>query len=229
MKALEDMDELMAEYDFIKWIGHASFMLDVGVTKIYIDPFRLSKDFGKADVIFITHSHFDHLSIDDIRKIAKDDTVILAPEDAAKKVSMWNAIAVKPYDKGEAKGVRYEAVRAYNVKPERLSYHPKDNNWLGYVIDVGDTKVYHAGDTDAVEEMKGLRTDIALLPMGGTYTMDVDEMAKAAGMINAKTIVPMHYKALLGKEGSAKAEEKIREKLDNIMIMKEIQEPYYSF
>jgi len=216
------------EFDFLKWIGHASFMIE-GEKRIYIDPFKLSKSFGDADIIFITHSHFDHLSIDDIRKVATKETIVVAPTEAKSKLASFNTFLAEPMKKYNLNGVEFETVNAYNVKKERLNFHPKQNNWLGYIINAGGKRIYHAGDTDFIDEMKSIKCDLALLPIGGTYTMNVEEAIEAAKAIDAKYFAPMHYKALLGREGSKEAEDKFKKGVKNSILLKEVQEPSYSF
>jgi len=215
-------------FEFVKWIGHAAFLLE-DKQRIYIDPYKLSRNFGSADVIFITHSHYDHLSIDDIKKVAGPETIIVAPAEAKSKLAGFKTELVEPLKKYSIKGVDFETVPAYNVKKERLNFHPKANNWVGYIINVNDKRIYHAGDTDKIEEMKGIRCDLALLPIGGTYTMDLNEAVEATKLINANYFAPMHYKILLGREGSAEAEKRFSSLVKNSIIFKEIQEPSYSF
>jgi len=216
------------EFDFLKWIGHAAFIIE-GEKRIYIDPFKLSKNFGEADIIFITHSHFDHLSIDDIKKVAKKETTIVAPTEAKSKLASFNTFLVEPMKKYNINGVEFETVYAYNVKKERLNFHPKQNNWLGYIINAEGKRIYHAGDTDFIDEMKNIKCDLALLPIGGTYTMGVEEAIEATNAIDAKYFAPMHYKALLGREGSKEAADKFKKEVKNSILLKEAQEPSYSF
>jgi len=216
------------EFDFLKWIGHASFMIE-GEKRVYIDPFKLSKSFGDADIIFITHSHFDHLSIDDIKKVATKETIVVAPTEAKSKLASFNTFLAEPMKKYNLDGVEFETVNAYNVKEERLNFHPKQNNWLGYIINAGGKRIYHAGDTDFIDEMKSIKCDLALLPIGGTYTMSVEEAIEATKAIDAKYFAPMHYKALLGREGSKEAEDKFKKEVKNSILLKEVQEPSYSF
>ncbi|MGC8662761.1 MAG: MBL fold metallo-hydrolase [Candidatus Micrarchaeia archaeon] len=216
------------EMNFVKWIGHASFLIE-GKQTIYIDPFKLSKNFGVADIIFITHSHFDHLSVSDISKIAGPSTIVIAPGEAKEKLKDFNVFAVEPQKKYDIKEIEFETIPAYNTKKERLGFHPKSNGWVGYVINVNSKSIYHAGDTDKVIEMQSIECDLALLPAGGTYTMDANEASEAASIIKARYVAPMHYKALLGKEGSAALEEKFRNDVKNSIILKEVQEPSYSF
>ncbi|MGC8776366.1 MAG: MBL fold metallo-hydrolase [Candidatus Micrarchaeia archaeon] len=215
-------------FEFVKWIGHAAFLLE-GEQRIYIDPYKLSRNFGHADIIFITHSHYDHLSLDDIRKVADPETVIVAPAEAKGKLIGFDTQLVEPLKEYSIKGVDFDTVPAYNVKKERLNFHPKANNWVGYIININGKRIYHAGDTDKIEEMKDVKCDLALLPMGGTYTMDINEAIEATKLIKAAYFAPMHYKILLGKEGSVEAEKKFSSLVKNSIIFKEVQEPSYSF
>jgi len=216
------------EFDFLKWIGHAAFIIE-GEKRIYIDPFKLSKSFGDADIVFITHSHFDHLSVDDIKKVATKETIIVAPTEAKSKLASFNTFLAEPMKKYNLEGVEFETVHAYNVKKERLNFHPKQNNWLGYIINAEGKRIYHAGDTDFIEEMKSIKCDLALLPIGGTYTMSVEEAIEATKAIDARYFAPMHYKALLGREDSKKAEDTFQKEVKNSILLKEVQEPSYSF
>ncbi|MGC8699468.1 MAG: MBL fold metallo-hydrolase [Candidatus Micrarchaeia archaeon] len=215
-------------FEFVKWIGHAAFLIE-GEQRIYIDPYKLSRNFGSANVIFITHSHYDHLSLDDIKRIAGPETTIVAPAEAGSKLAGFKTELVEPLKKYSVNGVDFETVPAYNVKKERLSFHPRANNWVGYIINANGKRIYHAGDTDKIEEMKNIKCDLALLPIGGTYTMDLNEAVEATKLINASYFAPMHYKILLGKKGSEDAEKRFSSLVKNSIIFKEIQEPSYSF
>ncbi|MCL5434274.1 MAG: MBL fold metallo-hydrolase [Candidatus Marsarchaeota archaeon] len=215
----------------IKWIGHASFIVECGSQVLAIDPFRIEATPEKgADIVLVTHPHFDHCSKDDIRKVAGRDAVIVAPQGCIEEDAGFKVEISRPGFKKAFGEVVVKAVPAYNIKPERLSYHPKAKGWVGYVIEYKGSRLYHAGDTDAIPEMKELgEMDYALLPIGGTYTMGVDEAIKAAETIAAKHAVPMHYKNLLGKEGSEAAESKFTSKVEGALVMSEIQKPTYSF
>ncbi len=220
-------------YDIDKslfWIGHASFYLKCGDYTLFIDPFGISAEVSrtKADLILVTHAHFDHFSKKDMGSVSKKDTEIITSTQTLEE-KKGIRIARPGYNE-YFHGVKIEAVPAYNVNRERLGFHPKANQWVGYVIETDGTRIYHSGDTDLIPEMGNMADiDYALLPMGGTYTMDVDETIKAAEVIGAKTVIPMHYKNLLGVEGSRKAEEKLKSKLKNVRVLKEVQEPTYSF
>lgn len=217
------------EYSFLQWLGHAGFRLEVKGKRVFIDPFRIGEMKEHADLIFITHSHFDHLNIDDIRKVADENTIFVAPEEAAPKLEYKKVVAVKPGERRTILGIEFETVDAYNTDKEKLKFHPHENRWVGYVINVEGKRVYHAGDTDLTEEMKGVKADLALIPVGGTYTMDIEEGLAATKSIKARNFAPMHYKALLGKEGSEKLEKRFEESVDNSIIMEEKFEPFYSF
>ncbi len=221
----------MERYDNIFWVGHACFYIKVHDTTIFIDPFRVSdKIKEKADIILITHAHYDHNSKADIDKVRKDSTKFVAAPKCLDLKDYKGLELSKPGFKTKFNGIGIEAVSAYNSNSERLKYHPKVENWVGYILDVDGTRIYHAGDTDFIPEMNRIKDiDVALLPMGGTYTMAVDEAIDAANAIKPKTLVPMHYKMLLGMEGSKQLEDKIRSKISNAMIMKEVQDPIYSF
>jgi L-ascorbate metabolism protein UlaG (beta-lactamase superfamily) len=136
-----------------------------------------------------------------------------------------DVLAVEPNKDYEIDGIKFRTVPAYNISKE---FHPRANGWVGYIIDANGTKVYHAGDTDATEEMKKVKADILLLPVGGHYTMDLEDAIKIASIVKAQSLVPMHYRGLLGEEGSRKAEEELRKRVKNILILEQIQEPYYS-
>jgi len=183
----------------IEWLGHATFRLAKAGKIVYIDPWKI-KSKETADVICVTHSHYDHLSVEDVKKLQGKDTIVVATADSAKMLS-GNVKIVKPGDKIEANGVKVEAVAAYNINKQ---FHPKANGWVGYVITLPDgTRFYHAGDTDYIPEMKAVKADIAAFPIGGTYTMNAQEAAKAANEIRSKVAIPMHWGTIIGNESDA--------------------------
>ena len=212
----------------VKWIEHAAFLLEIGTKSVYIDPFRLRSgaSLPRADVVFVTHDHFDHLNDDAIAQIAVATTQFVAPSAAAAQLCGRNVLVVSPNQSYSVDGIRFRTVPAYNLHKE---YHPKSGGMVGYIIDMGGMSVYHAGDTDFIDEMRSIEVDVALLPIGGTYTMDVIDAAAAAKAIRAKAYVPMHYRALLGKDGSAKAEEEFRKRVPKTVLLEQIQTPFYSF
>ena len=217
---------------FLKWIDHAGFLMEVGGKRVYIDPYRIVRDMPKADVIFVTHSHHDHLSEEAIDKIATGKTQFVAPKESAEKLTGRDTLLVEPGKSYTVQGIAFTTVAAYNVNKFRspgVPYHPKASGMVGYVIDAGGTGVYHAGDTDATEEVLRVETDVALLPIGGTYTMTLAEAIAATRKIRADVFVPMHYKAVLGQEGSRKAEDEFKRMVRKGVVLKQVQEPYYSF
>ena len=181
----------------ISWLGHDAFRFE-GEAVLYTDPFMLEGGPGTliADIILITHEHYDHCSPEDIAKIQGPDTVIVATPDCAGKIKEdvdvrpENLRIVKPGDTLEVSGVSIEAVASYNTNKK---FHPKDNNWVGYIFTIGGKRVYHAGDTDRIPEMKDIKCDIALLPVSGTYVMTAGEAVSAALDIKPGLAIPMHY------------------------------------
>lgn len=177
----------------IKWLGHASFKIDANGIVIYTDPYK--GDYSeKADLILVSHSHSDHCDPSKIAEASKTGTVIIAPEDCASKIE-GRITTLKPQQETTFNNVKISAVEAYNIKRFRspgVPFHPK-NLGVGYLIKVEGKTIYHAGDTDFIPEMKDLgHIDVALLPSGGTYTMDNVDAAEAATAINPVTVIPMH-------------------------------------
>jgi L-ascorbate metabolism protein UlaG (beta-lactamase superfamily) len=187
----------------LTWLGHASFKLKAGEKIIYIDPWKVKKD--EADLILITHSHFDHLSPDDVRRVQKKETVIVATRDSASKVK-GDIRIMKPGEKITVDDIEIETIPAYNIGK---SYHPKTSGWVGFIISVGGSRIYHAGDTDAIPEIKKLNVDVALLPIGGTYTMTAEEAADIANEFKPKLVVPMHWGTIVGSLGDAERFKKL--------------------
>lgn len=181
----------------IVWLGHDGFRIDAS-TCIYIDPYQI--DGGKpADLLLITHEHFDHCSPEDVAKIQQPGTVIITEKDSAKKLS-GDVRVMTPGERLLLDGLTVEAVPAYNTNKD---YHPKANKWLGFIIDIDGVRIYHAGDSDYIPEMKDLEVDIALLPVSGTYVMNADEAVEAALAIKPKLAIPMHYGAIVGDQSDA--------------------------
>jgi L-ascorbate metabolism protein UlaG (beta-lactamase superfamily) len=183
------------------WFKQSAFLWKGDGLVVYIDPWGVTTD-DPADAIFITHAHFDHFSHEDIEKIRKDGTQIVAPADVARELS-GDVTPVGPGDSVEAAGVKAQVVPAYNIAEERLEAHPKANRWVGYVFNLGSNTYYHAGDTDHFPELSELRADVAFLPIGGTYTMDHAEAAGLARAIGPQIAVPMHYGFVVGTPADA--------------------------
>jgi L-ascorbate metabolism protein UlaG (beta-lactamase superfamily) len=184
------------EYQHIHWFEQSAFRIEDGALQIYIDPFKLPAGLPKADVIFITHAHFDHFSMEDITKIQGKHTMIVAPKDVSSQFED-SALGVDPGKDYTIGALKVTAVPAYNIDKK---FHPKENKWVGYSITLSNgQKIYHAGDTDFIPEMKNIITDIAMLPCDGTYTMTATEAAEAANIIKPKVLIPMHLGEGLGK------------------------------
>jgi L-ascorbate metabolism protein UlaG (beta-lactamase superfamily) len=176
----------------INWLGHDGFRIDAAKT-IYIDPYQIS-DGPEADLILITHEHFDHCSPEDVAKIQHPGSVIVTEKDSAPKLS-GDVRVVTVGESLSIDNIQIEAVPAYNTNKD---FHPKSKGWLGFIVDIDGVKVYHAGDTDFIPEMNDFNTDIALLPVSGTYVMTADEAVEAALAIDPKIAIPMHYGAIVG-------------------------------
>ena len=178
----------------VKWINHASFRIQGKDATLYIDPWKISGSPHDADVIFVSHSHYDHLSPPDIKEISKDDTAIVAPADVIAQLHARNAIA--PGESLTIKGVTIEAVAAYNIGK---AFHPRGNAWCGAVFAIDGKRIYYAGDTDLIPEMSDLKdVDLAMLPIGGTYTLNANEAAKACKAIGPKAALPYHFGDIVG-------------------------------
>lgn len=216
----------------IKWFGHASFsFIDRGGNRIYyVDPFDLKlTELAKADLVFITHAHPDHFSPNDLKKIVKEDTVIIAPPDILAQIDrdVDLKLAVEPNRSYDIKGFQFQTIPAYNNHPDKLNFHPQAKHWVGYIFALNGKKIYHAGDTDFIDEMKNLKDlqlDVAMLPIGGHYTMDVEEASKAANEIAAKVTVPMHYRRL-NSGNYQELEEKFKKLVTNseVFVLEELR------
>ena len=187
---------------------------------IYIDPFKIDKPYKDADYVFCTHSHYDHFSPEDIEKVKKDNTVFIVTEDIKEKAETLygkeNVFAVEPDNIYYINGLCFKTTYAYNIDK---AFHPKENKWVGYMIEIKHKKYYIAGDTDNIEEIQDIECDIALLPIGGTYTMDYQEAAILANRIKADIIIPTHYGCIVGeKDDGEKFKELIKNKEVNILI-----------
>ncbi|MBN1275255.1 MBL fold metallo-hydrolase [Candidatus Woesearchaeota archaeon] len=173
---------------------------------IYFDPFKLPREgsLPKADVLFITHPHYDHCSVEDVRRVVQKKTEIVTVPDTQSKLSRLDVAAVhlvRPGQELSVRGLSVRAVPAYNNDKE---FHPKENEWVGFVVSVEDVSVYFAGDTDLTPEMQQLpRIDVAFLPVSGTYVMTAEEAAKAAMLIQPQVAVPMHYGSVVGSSQDA--------------------------
>ena len=179
------------------WLGHDAFRIDAGPT-IYFDPFQIQTG-PPADIIFISHDHYDHCSPEDIAKIRGPETVIVTCTSCTKQLTGAVQV-VAPGDSLTVKGIQVQAVQAYNTNKK---FHPKKNGWLGFIILLDGVRVYHAGDTDLIPEMQDIQADIALLPVSGTYVMTPEEAAQAALTLKPSLAIPMHYGSLVGERADA--------------------------
>ena len=175
------------------WFKQSAYRWDGDGLTVYIDPWGIPDDAPPADAVLITHAHFDHFVMEDIDRVRKDDTVFVAPRDVAAELS-GDVHPVAPGDRIDVRGLKGEAVSAYNAVEGRQDNHPKANGWVGYVVDLGGTRCYHAGDTDHLPELEAVPADLAFLPIGGAgYTMNGREAAGLAKAIGPQVAVPMHY------------------------------------
>lgn len=201
----------MFEFNKIKihWYGHDTFVLEKGI-KICIDPYRLTKALD-ADLILISHNHFDHLSMDDLKKFNMKNTIILTANECKEQLSNSDAkqmLTLLPGEEKTVSGVKIKAVSAYNIdkiNPDtKKPFHPKEDNKIGFVVTIEGTTIYHTGDSDFISEMIDLRPDVLLVPVSGTYVMTAKEAAKAVEKIKPKVAIPMHYGSIVGSEADAK-------------------------
>ncbi len=198
--------------DKIYRVNHDCFRIE-GDQILYTDPFHLPEGLPKADIILISHEHFDHCSPEDLAKIDKPDTVYVATTDCQELIPGLVKV-VKPGDQLEVQGVPIEAVAAYNTDKH---YHPQAAGHVGYVFEMGGSRIYFAGDTDFIPEMKNLQVDIALLPVSGTYVMTAEQAVEAARAIGAKISIPMHYGDIVGSTEDA---EKFHKLYDGKSVIK---------
>ncbi len=186
----------------LTWIDHASFRI-AGTRVIYIDPWKMpdGEQGGDGDLVIVSHTHHDHCSPDDIRRVLKPGRDILAPADVV--ASLGDGYAAGPGERITLGDVTVETVRAYNPNKK---FHPHEKNWLGFVLGLDGVRIYYAGDTDLIDEMGELRDiDVALLPVGGTYTMNPDEAAEACRRIQPALAIPYHYGDIVGTADDAQA------------------------
>ena len=163
--------------DRFKWLKNSSFLYD-GDIKVYLDPWGVPGGSPRADVIFVTHAHDDHFSVEDIEKVRQEHTRLATTADVAEELS-GSVEIVTPGDALELAGISVDVVPAYNSAPDRQNFHPQAKGWVGYVFTLEGTRIYHAGDTDAIPEMEAIDCDIAFLPIGGTFTMTAEEVVDA--------------------------------------------------
>ncbi len=200
-----------------------SIRITSGETVIYIDPFEMEAEPHDATFILITHDHYDHFDPASIAKVATDSTILVVPEKMAKKATevsgvVARTLTVRPGEKKEIDGLEFETLPAYNqLKP----FHPKSAGWVGYILHLEGKRIYIAGDTDATKEAKAVKCDIALIPVGGTYTMDAKQAAELVNTIRPEVAIPVHYGSVVGspKDGEAFAA-LVKEPVKVVLAMK---------
>ena len=203
----------------ITWTGHDGFRIrgtnsQNNQVTVYIDPYQLASKYQKkndADVVLLTHDHFDHLSTDDLKQIINNNTSILSATECVEKLAglkVKEISGIKPAEKSIIKGLTIEAVPAYNINKK---FHPKSDGKVGFIIRINEKRIYHAGDADLIPEMESVDPDIALVPVSGTYVMTAEEAAKAVNELirPKKVVIPMHYNAVVGTEEDAKKFKKL--------------------
>ena len=183
--------------DNIELIIHSCIKFS-GDKIIYFDPFKIKEEKHDADIIFITHSHYDHYSIDDINKVKNNNTILVVPlsmKDDIKSNNYSNVIYVEPNKSYNIEDINFDTIPSYNTNKQ---YHKKENNWVGYIITINNIKYYIAGDTDETDENMKVNCDVAFLPIGGVFTMDYKEAAHLCNTIKPSIVVPIHYGSIVG-------------------------------
>ena len=194
----------------IEVLCHSSIRIDRHLV-MYFDPYNIQDETHDADIIFCTHTHYDHFSEEDILKIKNDRTIFVGTEDSyvnAMKLgfSEENLKIVEPNNKYEVLGIRFETVPAYNIDKK---YHPKENGWVGYIVEIDDLHYYISGDTDLTPEAKAVSCDVALIPIGGRFTMNAKEAASLINTIEPQIAIPTHYGKIIGTSDDAELFEKL--------------------
>jgi L-ascorbate metabolism protein UlaG (beta-lactamase superfamily) len=187
--------------DKIKYLGHASILIeDICGKIIYIDPWKIKDNSIKADIILVTHPHFDHFSEEDIKKISNDKTVLYSCREVIEKTSLKNKYVIKPFEEVKMDLLIIKGFPSYNINE---NFHPKENQYLGFIIKCNNFSIYIAGDTDLIEEAKKLDVNLMILPIGGTYTMDFREAAELVNTAKPNYVIPYHYGDIVGSEKDA--------------------------
>jgi L-ascorbate metabolism protein UlaG (beta-lactamase superfamily) len=190
--------------DHVAWLGHDSFRL-TGSKTVYIDPWHIAAGAPPADLILVTHEHFDHFDKGDVERLWQPSTVLVGPAEVTRQVE-GDTRTVAPGDSVTIAGVTVRAVPAYNLDKFRepgVPFHPRRDGKVGYVVELDGTTYYHAGDTDAIDELAEIDVDVAMIPVSGTYVMTADEAAGACDKLSARVVVPMHYDTIVGSIADA--------------------------
>jgi L-ascorbate metabolism protein UlaG (beta-lactamase superfamily) len=197
--------------DTLEWLGHSGFRIRIGRAVVYIDPYRVSDEAPVADLILITHGHYDHFSPQDIERLSGPNTRLVGPPAVAERVSgqVYSIAPGEAIDDELVRGVHAGAVPAYNTSKRDAQgqlFHPREAGWVGYELSFRGERLYHSGDTDVIPEMdKVTGVDVALLPVSGVYVMTAHEAAEAARRIQPRVAIPMHWGEHIGSEADARA------------------------
>jgi L-ascorbate metabolism protein UlaG (beta-lactamase superfamily) len=189
----------------IKWLGHSGFLIKHNGINVYIDPFKISDTESKADLILITHGHYDHCSVEDLKKIIRRETRVIGPADILSQIRQIEEVNFKiaePENVLDFEDIRINCTSAYNIDKH---YHSRDESWMGYIIDFNGTKIYHAGDSDLIPEMEEIKCDVALLPVSGKFVMNSEEAVEAAEIIMPDLAIPIHFNSIIGTIGDAES------------------------
>ena len=206
----------------IEVLCHSSIKINKEII-IYFDPFKIEKNYNDADIIFITHDHYDHYSEEDINKVIKNNTIIVSPVDLLEKLlnkglKKENIISVKPYEDYNIRNLKFSTIPAYNTNKQ---FHPRKNNWVGYLIELEGITYYIAGDTDITEDNKKIKCDVAFVPIGGTFTMNYQEASELINTIKPKIVIPTHYGSIVGtKEDAINFSKLINPKIECKILIK---------
>ena len=209
--------------DNIEVLYHSSIRINKEKI-IYIDPFKIDRNFNDADIIFITHDHYDHYSEEDIDKVINENTTIIIPEELLTKILRKGinknaVITVESNKEYMVQGIKFETIPAYNTNK---TFHPKENDWIGYIITLDGIRYYIAGDTDITEENRKVKCDVAFVPVGGTYTMNYSEAAELVNIIKPKIAVPIHYGSIVGtKQDATNFIKLLHSSIKGIILMKQ--------
>lgn len=210
----------------IKWYGHDTFTLEKSI-RVCIDPYKLSKPI-EADLILVSHEHFDHCSPDDLKKTISAKTAIVCAKECISKlegIKCKEKLGIVPGEEKTVNGIRIRAINAYNINkinPDtKRPFHPKEDNKIGFLFDINGTRVYHTGDSDLIPEMNELRPDILLVPVSGTYVMTAKEAAQAVEKIKPRIAIPMHYGTIVGSEHDAQEFRQLVKSCDVHILTKE--------